>query len=329
MRRSRAARASRVDRVYVFWTRWGVPLTLVLLIVSFSIASPVFFTYDNVINILQQRAVIALAAIGTTVIIIGGGIDLTMGAVVALTSILVAMPLAEWGWPLALAIPFALAAASVVGGINGVLTTKLNIPPLIATLGMLLAVRGFAFVVSGNKTIGVPESAFSFLGRGFVGPVPFSVIVIIIAYTVVTLIMSRTSFGVHTYAIGSNELSARLAGIRVGRHRFILYTLGGFFSGAAGLALNSRLGSGWAAHGTGYEFDIIAAILLGGASVFGGRGSLLRTLLGVMIVGVLTNGMVLLNINTFYQNIATGGVLIFALAMDQLGARRRDVGTRH
>lgn len=320
----------RKGSAYALWARYGLPAALAALIVLFSILTPTFLTYDNLTSVMQQRAVIGIAAIGTTMVIIGGGIDITMGAVIGLTTVVTMLAVVWLGVPMPLAALLGLVAAAAVGLSNGYLITRWRIPALIATLGMLSIARGFAAIVSNNESI-APDTLdpwFAFLGRGFVGPVPASVVAVVVAYFVAHWIMLHTRFGTHTFAIGSSETSARLAGIRVDRHRLVLYVLGSTLSGFAGLLLAARLGSGWAVHGTGWEFEIIAAVLLGGTSIFGGRGSVMRTLLGVTLIGVLGNGMNLLNINSFYQTVATGVALIFAVGLEELGNRSRDINSR-
>lgn len=305
------------------WSTWGVPAVLILLIVFFSITAPSFATLANIATVLQRESVMAIAALGATIVIISGGIDLSMGAVIGLTSIVVTMPIVEWGLPAAVTLPLALIVGALVGSLTGVIVSFLRVPPLIATLGILLLTRGIASIVSDNETISGADlpAWLTALGRGFLGPIPVSVVIVVVLYAIAYLVMKRTRFGVHTYAIGSNESAARLSGIQVNRHKVIVYALGGFTSALAGILLVARLGSGYALHGTGWEFQIIAAILLGGTSIFGGRGSVLWTLVGVAVLGVLSNGLNLLNVSSFYQTAATGALLIVAVALSEIGRR--------
>lgn len=320
--------ARRAEFAYKFWTNYGVPIAFVLICIFFYIATPKFLSYENIMNVIRQRSVLAVAAVGTTIIMIGGGIDLSIGAVVGLTTCLSLKLIVALGWPAPLAVLLAIVVGVVIGFINGLLATKLGIPPLVATLGTMLVVRGAAYVFTNNTTIsGHLPNWYFFIGRGYVGPLPVQVVITGIIYIIAGFLMKGTIFGIHTYAIGSNRKAARLAGIGVDRHCIVLYMIGGLTSAVAGVLLSARLGSGWAGHGTGYEFDIIAAILLGGTSIFGGKGNIFRTLIGIMLIGALTNGMNLLNVNTFYQMIATGLVLILALSLEKLRTRYRDLGS--
>lgn len=305
--------------IYKFWKDFGVPIAFVLIIIIFSIATPKFMTYENITNLIRQRSILAIAAVGTTIIMIGGGIDLSVGAVVGFATCMVIMPMAYWGWPAPIAIIMTLAIGLLIGLINGLLVNKLMIPPLIVTLGMMLIVRGTAYVLTNNRTItgNIPDWYY-FIGRGWIGPIPFQIILITVIYVFMGFLLKWETFGLHTYALGSSRKSARLAGINVSKHSILLYMIGGLTSAAAGILLSSRLGSGWASHGEGYEFDIIAAVLLGGTSIFGGRGNIFRSLLGIMLIGGLINGMNLLNVSSFYQMITTGFVLLFAIALERL-----------
>lgn len=321
---SKSSRRSALGLVAKHWSTVGTPAVLVGLCVYFAIASPAFATLGNVTTVLQRESVVAIAALGATMVILSGGIDLTMGVVIGLSSIAVTMPMFHLGYPAWLAILIGLAAGIVVGALTGMAVVLWRVPPLIATLGMLLIVKGFAAIVSNNETVsgsGLPPW-FTALGRSSIGPVPFAVLILGVLYLVAHLVMTRTRFGVHTYAIGSDEDSARLAGIGVDRHKIILYAVSGLLSAMAGVLLVSRLGSGYALHGQGWEFEIVAAILVGGTSIFGGRGSVLRTLIGVAMIGVLSNGLNLLGVSSFYQNLATGVLLIGAVALSELDGSR-------
>ncbi|HWM33907.1 MAG TPA: ABC transporter permease [Pseudolysinimonas sp.] len=312
------------------WSTWGVPIVLIVLIVLFSITAPAFASLANIATVLQRESVMAIAALGATIVIICGGIDLSMGAVIGLTSIAVTMPIVEAGWSAAATLPVALIAGAAVGVLTGVVVTALRVPPLIATLGVLLLTRGIASIVSDNETLSGADlpAWLTALGRGFLGPIPVSVVIVVVLYLVAHYMMTRTRFGTHTYAIGSNESAARLSGIRVERHKVLVFAIGGLTSALAGILLVARLGSGYALHGSGWEFQIIAAILLGGTSIFGGRGSVLWTLVGVAVLGVLTNGLNLLNVSSFYQTAATGALLIIAVALSEIGRRSRRDDTK-
>ncbi len=297
----------------------GLPVVIVLVALVFAWLSPAFLTADNLTSLFQRQSVIAVAALGATVVIISGGIDLSMGAVIGLSTVLITLPLAEAGIPVPITLLLALVVGALVGAATGILVTRAGIPALIATLGMLLVVRGVAAIVSDNTTISGADlpAWFLYLGRGSIGPIPVPVLIAGSLYAVTYIVMRATRVGVWTYAIGSSPDAAKLSGVAVDRHRVLVYAFGGLLSAVAGVLLCARLGSGYAQHGVGWEFEIIAAVLLGGTSIFGGRGGVERTLLGVILLGILANGLNLLNISSFYQTVATGLLLMVAVASDE------------
>lgn len=302
----------------------GLPIAIAVVAAVFAALSPAFLTADNLTSLFQRQTVIAIAALGATVVIISGGIDLSMGAVIGLSTVLITLPLANAGVPIILTLVLALTVGAGVGIVTGILVTRAGIPALIATLGMLLVTRGVAAIVSDNTTIsgaGLPDW-FLYLGRGAVGPIPITILIAGVLYAVTWVVLRSTRFGVWTYALGSSEVAARLSGVAVDRHRILVYAFGGLMSATAGVLLCARLGSGYAQHGVGWEFEIIAAVLLGGTSIFGGRGGVERTLLGVILLGILGNGLNLLNVSSFYQTVATGLLLIVAVAADELLRRQ-------
>jgi ribose transport system permease protein len=217
-----------------------------------------------------------------------------------------------------------LGVALGFGLANGFLAEIVRIPAFIATLGTALVIRGVAFVSTEGRSIGLAGEngeLLKELGRGFIGPLPVPVIVMVILYGVATWVMSRTTWGLHTYAVGSAEKAARIAGVRVTRHRIEVYAVGGLLAGLAGVVLAGRLASAAPGLATGAEFDIITAVVLGGTSIYGGRGNVLRTLLGAVFLATMTNGLVLLNVPSFYQTITVGAVLLVALSLDRLRSK--------
>lgn len=310
-----------------FWARYGVPLALVALIVFFSVWSPTFMTDANVMNILRQSSVLAIAAIGATIVLISGGIDISQGAIMALAGIVVVVGIQTMGVPEVPSLLIALVAATFVGFVNGVLAERVRIPAFIATLGTALVVRGVGFVYTDGRSIGfgrgeAATGAFiQWLGKGFIGPLPVPVVLMAILYLIAGLVMQRTTWGMHTYAIGSSERAARVAGLRVTRHRIQVYMIAGMLSGLAGVILAGRLGSASPSLGVGVEFDILTAVVLGGTSIYGGKGNVFRTLIGALFLSTLTNGLILMNVPTFYQQISVGVVLLAALTLDRLKSR--------
>ena len=222
------------------------------------------------------------------------------------------------------AVAIALVVALLFGLANGFLAEIVRIPAFIATLGTALVIRGVAFVSTEGRCIGLSGESGELLkelGRGFIGPLPVPVIVMVILYGVATWVMSRTTWGLHTYAVGSAEKAARIAGVRVTRHRIEVYAVGGLLAGLAGVVLAGRLASAAPGLATGAEFDIITAVVLGGTSIYGGRGNVLRTLVGAIFLATMTNGLVLMNVPSFYQTITVGAVLLVALSLDRLRSK--------
>lgn len=304
-----------------FWARYGVPAALVAIAIFFALTSPQFLTEANMVNILRQSAVIALAAVGATMVLISGGIDISQGAVMSLSGLSAVVLIQQFGVADPLAILIALIIGTLLGLANGLLAEGVRIPAFIATLGTALVIRGIAFVYTEGRSIGLSGGAgeiLTWLGRGFVGPLPVPVVLMLILYVVAAGVMARTAWGLHTYAIGSAERAARIAGVRVGLHRVQVYSVAGLMSGIAGVVLAGRLASAAPGLASGAEFDILTAVVLGGTSIYGGRGNVLRTLLGAVFLTTLTNGLILLNIPTFYQMIMVGVVLLAALSLDRL-----------
>lgn len=310
-----------------FWARYGVPLALVAMLIFFSFMSSAFLTEGNIMNILRQSSVIAIAAIGATIVLIAAGIDISQGAVMALAGIVTVVAVHTFGVPDGAALVLALLAAAVVGLANGLLSEVVKIPAFIATLGTALVVRGVGFVYTEGRSIGFGRGAAStgdfiqWLGKGFIGPVPVPVVLMVLLYAVAWVVMQRSTWGMHTYAIGSSERAARIAGLKVTRHRIEVYAIAGVMSGLAGVILAGRLGSASPSLGVGAEFDILTAVVLGGTSIYGGKGNIFRTLIGALFLATLTNGLILMNVPTFYQQISVGVVLLAALTLDRLQSR--------
>ena len=289
----------------------------IAIVIVFSVLSPYFLTTRNFMNIGLAITVYGIAAIGATMVLISGGIDLTVGSVIGLASIAIVAMLTV-GMPLGVAVLGALLVGALVGLINGVLIVQARINPLIATLGMMSIIRGFAFVYSGGVSHAIVSEDFGFLGRGRVAGIPLPILVMLSLYVVAWAIMKYTDFGHYVYSIGDNALSCRLAGVSVKKWRYIVYIVGAVTATLAGLFLASMMQAALPQAGTGYELNVIAAVILGGTSLSGGVGNLLGTLLGVVIMGTLDNGFTLLNVPAFYQLIAKGAVLILAVFIDQL-----------
>jgi ribose transport system permease protein len=310
-----------------FWARYGVPVALLVIVLFFTSQSSAFMTDSNIMNILRQSSVLAIAAIGATMVLIAAGIDISQGAVMALAGIISVVCVQTMGIPDAAAIVLALLAAALVGFVNGLLAEYVRIPAFIATLGTALVVRGIGFVYTEGRSIGFGrgEAAtgefIQWLGKGFLGPVPVPVVLMVVLYLVAWVVMQRSTWGMHNYAIGSSERAARVAGLKVTRHRIQVYIIAGVLSGLAGVILAGRLGSASPSLGAGVEFDILTAVVLGGTSIYGGKGNIFRTLIGALFLATLTNGLILMNVPTFYQQISVGVVLLLALTLDRLQSK--------
>lgn len=309
-------------------------LALGLMVLAMSFMSDQFLTTDNGLNILRQISVNLCLSIGMTLVIVSGGIDLSVGAVLGLAGA-VAAGLLKNGLaipPLGIALVFttwgAILAGVFVGGAagwaNGFVITRFRLPPFVATLGMLSIARGLAMLWTGGFPITGLGETFGALGTGgFIGiPMPVWIMTALAALFVVVTRKSR--FGRHLYAVGGNERAARLTGLRVNRVKIAVYTLAGALSGVAGLIVTSRLDSAQPNAGLGYELDSIAAVVIGGTSLSGGRGTVMGTALGCLIIGVLNNGLFLLNVSPFWQQVIKGGVILLAVAIDKMNTSGRD-----
>jgi ribose/xylose/arabinose/galactoside ABC-type transport system permease subunit len=287
---------------------------IIFLIMSF--VSDRFLTTQNILNMLLATSVMGIVSVFTTMLMIGGGLDLSVGSTAALTGIIIAVfmePLGIWG-----AAAVGLLAGLLIGLINGTLVTFIGINPVIATLGTLYVARGMALVWADGLTMPVFNEQFGWLGAGRVLGIPFPILLAAMLFVVGMIVMHFTTYGRALYAIGGNETASFLATLPVRRVRLIAYTLSGFSAGLAGVILTSRLQAAAPSAATGLEFSVIAAVVLGGTSLAGGKGTILGTLLGVLILGTLNNGMTLASLATEYQQIVQGAVLLLAVALDQL-----------
>lgn len=301
-----------------------LPVALAVMIVVFAVSSSTFFTVDNLFVVLRQSAVLGVAAIGATIILIAGRLDISQGALIAASGI-TCVSLLQVGLPPLVAVLGAIALGALLGLVNGVLTETLRIPGFISTLAVALVVRGAAQVWTSGQSIAAPVvEGFDLLlwvGTGSIGPLPVAVVLVTVLYVVAWFVMRTTTWGLRSYAIGSSGRASRVAGLRVNVHAMQVFVVAGALSAVAGVLLAGRLGSGSANNGQGAEFDIFAAVVLGGTSLFGGRGSIPRTALGIVFLSTLSNGLVILNVSSYWQGIATGTVLVLALAIDRLRAR--------
>ncbi|SDK82315.1 ABC transporter permease [Aliiruegeria lutimaris] len=296
---------------------------LALLLVGFliSLATPYFLTTNNLMGVFRAFSLTAIMSIGMVMVIITGGIDLSVGSAMGLASLVTALAF-EAGFPTGAAISAGLATGLVFGLTNGLLITAIGLPPFIATLGTLSIGRGLMYMITHGVPV-TPETPeiFSVLGQGYIGPVPVPVVIMLVLMIVFAVIMLRTRFGRHVYATGGNEHAARLSGVKVNRVKLTVYVLSSTIASIAGIIGFSRYLSAEPASGFGSELDVIAAAAIGGASLAGGVGSVTGAVIGAALVGVIANGVVLLNINTYAQQAITGGVILIAVSLDVLRNR--------
>ena len=299
---------------------------MVAIFIFFTFANSAFATWSNITGILLSTAVIGLLAIGTTFVIITGGIDLSIGTGVTLTSVMVAWSLNNMGMPIWIGIIVGILSGALMGLFSGLAITRLQLPPFIATLAMMLIAKGLALVISGVKPIYLESvEGYNNIALGQIIPnFPNAVLIFFASAVVASIVLNRTIIGRYTFAIGSNEEATKLSGINVDRWKILIYIIGGIYIGLAGIVLSSRLSSAQPALGQGYELEAIAAVIIGGTSLLGGKGSITGTVIGALIMAVLINGLRIMEIRQEWQTVVTGLVIIVAVYADSI--RRRNAG---
>jgi ribose transport system permease protein/inositol transport system permease protein len=297
-------------------------VVLITLAATMAVLSPYFLSVSNFMNILLATSTIGVLAIAATYVLSSGGLDLSLGSVLGLSGVVGAAVAVKLGLPTPLAVLATIGAGAVAGLVNGLIITRAFVPAFIVTLGMLGIARGLALVLSDGRVIyGLPK-AMVYLGQGRPLGIPMPVIIFLATAFVMHVLLAYTRYGRHTLAIGDNENAARTAGINIERHRLTLYTLSGALAGLAGLLFATRINSGDPTAGITYELTAITAAIIGGTNLFGGRGSILGTMIGALIMGVLQNGLNLLAVQSYYQQMAIGVVLILAVFIDQWQVRK-------
>lgn len=304
--------------------------SLIVLVLGFSLASPNFMQTSNIIAILQATSVNGVLAIAATLVIITGGIDLSVGTLMTFCAVICGVVLTYVGLPLPLGVLGAILAGAAAGFCSGTFVAKLKVPPFIATLGMMLILKGLSLVISGTRPIYFNDTpGFTEIAQGsIVGllipsvPLPNGVLILFLVAIAVSFILSKTALGRYTFALGSNEEAVRLSGVNTDRWKIAVYTLAGSICGIAGLLIASRLNSAQPALGQGYELDAIAAVVIGGTSLSGGRGTVLGTLIGALIMSVLLNGLRILSVAQEWQTVVTGSIIILAVYIDMLRRRK-------
>lgn len=300
----------------------GVLLSLLLLCAAMAVLSPRFLTMDNLMNVASQAAVSAIVSIGMFLAILTAGIDLSVGSILALSTMVMGVVCVNWGWNPYVSMAVCLGAGSLLGLINGLMLTKLSLPhPFISTLGMQKMARGIALVVTAAAPISMFPEQVQYLGNNSIGSIPVSFLLVAVLYIIMFLFLTRTTVGRYIYAVGGNKEASRLSGIKVDGILNLVYTLSGFTAALAGLVLTGRVNAVYPLAGIDYETDAIAAVIIGGASFFGGVGTIGNTIIGVLLIAVLRNGLNLLNVDSAYQTFSIGAVIIVAVYVDVLRQR--------
>lgn len=302
--------------------QFGTVIGLVVLSLVLWALTPHFLTLPNLLNIAQQTSINAIVAVGMTYVIVSGGIDLSVGSIVALSGVVLGLMLHS-GFATPLAVAAALAAGIACGLVNGSLVSWGRLPPFIVTLGMMSVARGAALLVTEGRPVSGFDEGFRWIATGEIGFVPTPVVATALIYALAHLVLTRTAFGRYVYAIGGNEEATRLSGIAIRLHKTLIYAVAGLMSALAAIILTARLNSAQPIAGMMYELDAIAATVIGGTSLMGGEGTLLGTVVGALIMGVLRNGLNLLGVSSFLQQIVIGCVIVGAVLIDTILKRHR------
>jgi ribose transport system permease protein len=300
-----------------WWDRAGIPAVLVALVSLMAFIAPDFVSVTNLLDVARSVSINAIIAAGMTFVILTAGIDLSVGSIVAVSGVISVLA-AVAGAPSVVAVLIGILAGAVAGVINGSLTAYLSLAAFIVTLGSMTFLRGLAYTMTGGEPVVANLLNFRGIGNGYLAGIPAPVIVMVVVYAFAWFVLEHTRYGRHVYAVGCNPEAARLAGIEVKRVVTSVYAISGACAGLAGVIFAARVISAQPIAGTGYELDAIAAVVLGGTSLAGGRGRLTGTLIGALILGVLTNGLILMNVQTFTQQLIVGLVIIAAVAVDSL-----------
>ena len=303
--------------------QFGTIVMLLILVVLFSISTSSFLTFKNGINILRQVSVLGILSVGMTFVMVTGGMDLSVGSLLALTGVICAQLIVQMKMASPLAILVTLVILTLFGLMTGALVVQLQIPPMIITLGMMTVARGLSYIITGGLPVyGIPDSIV-FLGQGYIGLIPVPVITMLIIVIIGSFVLNKTYQGRFLYAIGGNEEAARLAGVAISKIKIVIYGISGLLAGIAGITLMGRLSAGSPTSGTSMEMDVITAVVIGGVSINGGHGKISGAFVGALIIGVLSNGLTIMNVGEYYQMVVKGAVLIFAVAFDKFSSREK------
>ena len=298
--------------------KYGVYIAFVALFLILSLSTKAFFTTSNITNIFKQISVIGIIAVGMTFVIVTGGIDLSVGAIVALSACMAtSFAQKDTTHPLIFAYMMGLLMGLACGACSGFFITVCNIPPFIATLATTQIARGLTFVYTNGRPITGLTDAYRYIGRQSIGIVPVAVIILLVIAVLGIFLLNFTKFGRHVFAVGGNEKSALVSGINTRRVKFYCYLISGALAACAGILLSSRIQTGQPAGGDGYELDAITAVVIGGASLSGGSGNVFGAIIGMLIIGIMTNGLDLLNVSSYYQQVIKGIIILLAVLSDR------------
>ncbi|MCE7066275.1 ABC transporter permease [Dyadobacter sp. CY326] len=303
--------------------QYGIFLAFILICLALAFSTPRFFTVPNLMIIGTQVSINALLAFGVTFVIITGGIDLSLGSMVAVAGVTTALFAHPDTYPLLVPLLAGLGAGLFFGAFNGFVITKSKVPPFIVTLGTMTIGRGLALILSKGRPISNLSDSFNFIGGGNVFGIPFPIIILVVAFIVCSIILNKTVLGRYMYAVGGNEPAARASGIDVTNVKMWVYTLCGLLSAVGGILLTSRITTGQPNAGAGFELDAIAAAIIGGTSTSGGTGTMTGTLIGALLIGVISNSLDLLNVTSYYQQVVMGVIIIGAVVLDSMGKKDR------
>lgn len=308
----------KVKRTGIF--TYGILIFLIALFVILSFSSPYFFTIGNLTTVLRQVAVVGIITVSMTMIILTGGIDLSVGSMLGLCAVILAKLMVQ-GTNMILAIIITLIVGIVLGLFNGFLINEINISPLISTLGTMTIFSGVTYILTGGEGIFGFPSQFSFIGQGYVWKVPVPIIILVIVYIFGFFALNNTRYGRYLYGIGANEKASILSGVNVKKVKYIAYAMSGLLSSLASVVMLSRVNSALPNLGSGLEFDVVTAVVLGGISVNGGEGKLQGVVIGLLIIAILSNGMVLLGVGNYFQTVVKGLVLLIAVGIDNISKK--------
>jgi len=312
----------KINLLWSILRKFGLLAVIVLMIIVMSFVSPVFLTRQNIINVLRQVSINGIMAVGLTFVILTGGIDLSVGALVAVTSVITGSLLLS-GYSVPVAVIAGVSVAVAFGLFSGTLISVFGLPPFIATLSTMTIGRGFALVYSVGRPFAISNKTFIAIGQGSSFDIPNPIWILLVVCVLAYILLNFTVYGRHIYAFGGNRQAARLAGVRTKLVEISVFVISGFLAGVAAIILSARIRSGQPTAGDGYELDAIAATAIGGTSMIGGKGSVLGTVMGFVIIGVMSNSLTLLNVSSFYQQIVKGVIIIIAVMMDSQTKRRK------